>query len=226
MICNTLVHTRIARILLRYFPRCGIDRIEGEEYLGATGLHLAIAYGNDEIASIIVEAKGLNIHERALGTFFLPRDQATSRPARKTNYEGLAYLGEYHLAWAACYSNESVYNAIIEKGGNPDAQDTFGNTVLHMVVVWDRMGMFAYALRHPLCSANSEVANHAELTCLTLSCKLGRDILFKQMLELSCKEFWRYSNVCCSGYPLGALDSIRPSGETSTAIQHPNTFNK
>ena len=64
-----------SRILLRYFPRCGIDRIEGEEYLGATGLHLAIAYGNDEIASIIIEAKGLNINERALGTFFLPRDQ-------------------------------------------------------------------------------------------------------------------------------------------------------
>ena len=69
--------------------------------------------------------------------------------------------------------------------------------------------------RHPLKSANPEVANHAELTCLTLSCKLGRDILFKEMLELSCKEFWRYSNVCCSGYPLGALDSIRPSGETN-----------
>lgn len=35
------------------------------------------------------------------------------------------------------------------------------------------------------------------------------------MLELSCTEFWRYSNICCSAYPLGALDSIRPSGETS-----------
>ena len=84
-----------------------------------------------------------------------------------------------------------------------------------MVVVWDRMGMFAYALRHPLKSANPEVPNHAQLTSLTLSCKLGRDVLFKEMLELSCKEFWRYSNVCCSGYPLGALDSIRPSGETN-----------
>ena len=64
--------------------------------------------------------------------------QATSRPSKRTNYEGLAYLGEYHLAWAACYSNESIYNACIEKGGDPDAQDSFGNTVLHMVVVWDR----------------------------------------------------------------------------------------
>jgi transient receptor potential cation channel subfamily V protein 6 len=74
-----------------------------------------------------------------VGTFFLPRDQSTSRPVRYTNYEGLAYLGEYHLAWAACYANESIYNSILEKGGNPDARDTFGNTVLHMVVVWDRM---------------------------------------------------------------------------------------
>ena len=98
-------------------------------------------------------------------------------------------------------------------------QDTFGNTVLHMVVVTDRMGMFGYALRHPLKSGNPEVANNAGLTCLTLSCFLGRDLLFKEMLELSCKEFWRYSNICCSAYPLGALDSIRPSGETSKLLQ-------
>ena len=36
------------------------------------------------------------------GTFFLPRDQANSKPKKKTNYEGLLYMGEYHLAWAAC----------------------------------------------------------------------------------------------------------------------------
>ncbi len=75
--------------------------------------------------------------------------------------------------------------------------------------------MFGYALRHPLKSANPAVVNKADLTCLTLSCKLGRDDLFKEMLELSCMEFWRYSNICCSAYPLGALDSIRPSGKTS-----------
>ena len=74
IICDTLVHTRIARILLKVFPRTGIDKIEGEEYLGATGLHLAIAYGNDELAQMLVESD-VNIHERALGTFFLPRDQ-------------------------------------------------------------------------------------------------------------------------------------------------------
>ena len=34
--------------------RAGYDMIEGEEYLGATGLHLAIAYGNDEVAEMLI----------------------------------------------------------------------------------------------------------------------------------------------------------------------------
>ena len=42
IICDSPIHTRIARLLLKYFPRCGLDMVEGEEYLGATGLHLAI----------------------------------------------------------------------------------------------------------------------------------------------------------------------------------------
>ena len=66
IICNTLVHSRIARILLKVFPRLGIDKIEGLEYLGATGLHLAIAYGDDDIAQMIILGD-INIHERAIG---------------------------------------------------------------------------------------------------------------------------------------------------------------
>lgn len=35
------------------------------------------------------------------------------------------------------------------------------------------------------------------------------------MLELSSREFWRYSNITCSGYPLNALDTLLPDGRTS-----------
>ena len=214
IICDTMIHTKIARILLKVYPKCALDMIEGEEYLGATGLHLAIAYNNDELAEDIIKC-GVNVHIRARGTFFLPTDQQNEKPVKETNYEGLAYLGEYALAWSACQCNEGIYNALLVKGANPDAKDRFGNAILHMVVVADQMGMFGYALRHPIASANQYAVNDANLSCLTLACKLGRDELFKDMLELSCKEFWRYSNICCSAYPLGALDSILPDGSTN-----------
>ena len=126
IICDTLVHTKIARLLLKVFPRCALDMIEGEEYLGATGLHLAIAYGNDELATAIIEC-GVNIHIRARGTFFLPRDQQHDKPKKITDYEGLAYLGEYALAWSACQCNEGVYNLLLAGGANPDSKDRFGN---------------------------------------------------------------------------------------------------
>ena len=127
-------------------------------------------------------------------------------------------MGEYPLSWAACLCNEGIYNLLLLKGADPDAQDSYGNTVLHMVVVADQLGMYGYALRHPLKSANANIRNHRALTCLTLSCELGRDECFKDMLELSATEFWRYSNITCCGYPLGALDSIEPSGQTSKIL--------
>ena len=112
---------------------------QGEEYRGLTALHLAIAYGNDELAEVIVAA-GADVCARATGTFFHPKDQQSTVPAPATNYEGLSYLGEYPLAWAACLCNETVYNLLVEEGADPDAQDTYGNTVLHMVVIVEQLG--------------------------------------------------------------------------------------
>uniref|UniRef100_A0A8D9AWS3 Transient receptor potential cation channel subfamily V member 6 n=1 Tax=Cacopsylla melanoneura TaxID=428564 RepID=A0A8D9AWS3_9HEMI len=214
IICDTKLHTRLARTLLKCFPRLAQDVVEGEEYLGASALHLAIAYANNELVADLIEA-GANVTQRAIGSFFLPRDQQTPRPTRHTDYEGLAYLGEYPLSWAACCSNESVYNLLIDSGAHPDAKDSFGNMILHMVVVNDKLDMFGYALRHPKTPASNGILNNDGFTPLTLSCQLGRADVFREMLELSCKEFWRYSNITCSAYPLNALDTLLPDGRTN-----------
>ncbi|XP_051173133.1 uncharacterized protein LOC127289317 isoform X4 [Leptopilina boulardi] len=214
IICDSRVHTRIARTLLKCFPRLAIDVVEGEEYLGASALHLAIAYNNNELVQDLVEA-GAIVNERATGSFFLPRDQQRHRPAKNTDYEGLAYLGEYPLAWAACCANESAYNLLLDSGADPDEQDSFGNMILHMVVVCDKLDMFGYALRHPKLPARNGIVNSAGLTPLTLACQLGRAEVFREMLELSCREFWRYSNITCSAYPLNALDTLLPDGRTN-----------
>lgn len=133
-------------MLIRVFPELALDVMEGEEYLGASALHLAIAYSNNELVNDLIDA-GADVHQRATGRFFLPRDQQSNTPAKNTDYDGLAYLGEYPLAWAACVNNESVYNLLLEVGADPDAQDSFGNMILHMVVVGDKLDMFGYALR-------------------------------------------------------------------------------
>lgn len=48
-------------------------------------------------------------------------------------------MGEYPLAWSACCANESVYNLLLDSNADPDAQDSFGNMILHMVVVCDKL---------------------------------------------------------------------------------------
>lgn len=254
IICDTRIHTKLARLLLKCFPKQALDIVEGEEYLGASALHLAIAYSNNELVRDLVDA-GANVNQRATGneyrkylvevrsmllfagSFFLPRDQQRLKPAKNTEYEGLAYLGEYPLAWAACTANESVYNLLLDSGSHPDLQDTFGNMILHMVVVCDKLvscsfryrpvsclyfsflqDMFGYALRHPQLPASNGILNKSGLTPLTLACKLGRAEVFREMLELSAKEFWRYSNITCSAYPLNALDTLLPDGRTSKCV--------
>ncbi|EDW06285.2 uncharacterized protein LOC6584990 [Drosophila mojavensis] len=214
IICDSKIHTKLARVLLRVYPNLALDVMEGEEYLGASALHLSIAYSNNELVADLIEA-GADINQRAIGSFFLPRDQQRMNPAKSTDYEGLAYMGEYPLAWAACCANESVYNLLVDCGADPDAQDSFGNMILHMVVVCDKLDMFGYALRHPKTPAKNGIVNQTGLTPLTLACKLGRAEVFREMLELSAREFWRYSNITCSGYPLNALDTLLPDGRTN-----------
>jgi len=41
-------------------------------FLGVSALHLAIIYKNEVLAELLLECKA-NIHQRAIGTFFLPK---------------------------------------------------------------------------------------------------------------------------------------------------------
>jgi ankyrin repeat protein len=48
---------------------------------------------------------------------------------------GYAYYGEYPLAFAACFGHEEIYDYLIDHGADPNMADSFGNTVLHMLVI-------------------------------------------------------------------------------------------
>lgn len=48
------------------------------------------------------------------------------------------YWGEYPLSFAACLGQEECYRLVLAKGADPNAQDSNGNTVLHMLVIYDK----------------------------------------------------------------------------------------
>lgn len=75
--------------------------------------------------------------------------------------------------------------------------------------------MYSYAVRHWSKPADTDICNFAGYTPLTLATILGRREIFEAMLELTKVEFWRFSDMACSAYPLTTLDTIMPDGSTS-----------
>lgn len=204
-------HVETAKILLNMYPKLALDFYEADEYYGESCLHLATVYGDFESVKLLV-SNGAYVNQRATGRFFLPEDQKNTR-TKQTNYEGYAYYGEYSLAFAACFGYMDIYDYLIDNGADPNLQDSFGNTSLHMVVIADQPEMYKYMVKHHKKPAKRDIVNQENLTPLALASKLGRHRLFKEILELNSIEFWRYSNVTCSAYPLTEIDSINANGE-------------
>lgn len=52
---------------------------------------------------------------------------------------GYAYYGEYPASFAACFENKEMYDYLIRRGADPNRKDTFGNTVLHLCVIHNKI---------------------------------------------------------------------------------------
>ena len=64
-------------------------------------------------------------------------------------------------------------------------KDSNGNTLLHVLVINNKLDMFMYASNHPIRKAHSNIKNAQELTPINLAAKLGREELFTKMLEIN-----------------------------------------
>ncbi|XP_030072297.1 transient receptor potential cation channel subfamily V member 6-like isoform X2 [Microcaecilia unicolor] len=93
------------------------------KYRGETPLHIAILRQDVKAVENLLQKGADIIHARASGICFLP------------GKESLCYFGEYPLSFAACTGSEEIIRLLIGHKAPLDAQDSLGNSVLHVLVL-------------------------------------------------------------------------------------------
>ncbi|KDR23153.1 Transient receptor potential cation channel subfamily V member 5, partial [Zootermopsis nevadensis] len=210
----TSIHADLAKRLLKFYPKLINDIYMCDEYYGESVLHLAIVNEDPAMVKFLLDS-GSDYHERCIGNFMCPEDQKGSRTdsldheyvnlSPETNYEGYVYWGEYPLAFAACLGQEECYRLMLARGANPNNQDTNGNTVLHMLVIYEKLSTFDMAYE---VGASLAVRNVQNLTPLTLSAKLARIEMFFHILNIEREIYWQIGSITCAAYPLEQIDTI------------------
>ncbi|XP_033231700.1 transient receptor potential cation channel subfamily V member 5 [Belonocnema kinseyi] len=214
MLNATAIHADLAKRLLRFYPNLINDIYISDEYYGENVLHIAIVNEDPAMVKFLLDS-GADVHERCFGNFMCPEDQKASRydsvehewvsVAPETNYDGYVYWGEYPLSFAACLGQEECYRLMLARGADPDKQDTNGNTVLHMLVIYQKQATFDMAYE---VGASLSVRNNQHLTPLTLSAKLARIEMFFHILNIEREIYWQIGSITCAAYPLSQVDTI------------------
>lgn len=185
---------------------------------GENTLHIAIVNEDPAMVKYLLDA-GANVYERCFGAFMSPEDQKASRADNvehewvdvnlMTNYNGYVYWGEYPLSFASCLGQEECYRLVLARGAEPNAQDTNGNTTLHMLVIYEKLETFDMAYE---VGASLDVRNQLNMTPLTLAAKLGRVEMFFHIMNIEREIYWQLGSITCAAYPLSQIDTI--DGET------------
>ncbi|XP_068237254.1 transient receptor potential cation channel subfamily V member 5 [Palaemon carinicauda] len=211
----TSVHNDLAKRLIKHFPNIINDIYLCDEYYGENVLHISIVNEDPAMVKFLLD-QGANYHERCLGNFMCPEDQKTSRQDNldhewvdlclATNYDG----NINHLLIQELLTNTGS----TKQGANPDMQDTNGNTVTHMMVIYDKMDMFDMCFE---AGASISIRNRQGLIPMTLAAILAHRDIFFHILNIEREIYWQIGNITCAAYPLEDLDTINTeTGETQT----------
>ncbi|XP_060052722.1 transient receptor potential cation channel subfamily V member 6 isoform X1 [Erinaceus europaeus] len=177
---------------------------------GQTALHIAIVNQNVNLVRALL-TRGASVSARATGTAF------------RRSPQNLIYFGEHPLSFAACVGNEEIVRLLIEHGADIRAQDSLGNTVLHILILQPNK-TFACQMYNLLLSYDGlgdslrsldQVPNLQGLTPFKLAGVEGNTVMFQHMMQKRKHIQWTYGPLTSTLYDLTEIDSSGDGHEQS-----------
>ncbi|XP_024072217.1 transient receptor potential cation channel subfamily V member 6-like [Terrapene carolina triunguis] len=192
-----------AQILMDAAPELVNEAMTSEFYAGETALHIAVVNKNFKLVKAMLE-KGADVNNpRATGYVFRPSSH------------NLIYFGEHILSFAACVGSEEIVQLLIKHGANIRAQDTLGNTVLHILVLQPNK-IFACQMYNFLLSYDKSerelgaldlIPNNEGLTPFKLTGVEGNTVMFQHLMQNRKHIQWTFGPLVSTLYDLTEIDS-------------------
>ncbi|XP_055454305.1 transient receptor potential cation channel subfamily V member 5 [Psammomys obesus] len=190
-----------AMMLMEAAPYLATESMLCEPFVGQTALHIAVMNQNVNLVRALL-ARGASVSARATGSAF------------HRSSHNLIYYGEHPLSFAACVGSEEIVRMLIEHGADIRAQDSLGNTVLHILILQPNK-TFACQMYNLLLSYDGGdhlkslelVPNHEGLTPFKLAGVEGNTVMFQHLMQKRKHIQWSCGPLTSSLYDLTEIDS-------------------
>ncbi|KAM6167637.1 transient receptor potential cation channel subfamily V member 6 [Erethizon dorsatum] len=200
----------VAMVLIEAAPELVIEPMTSELYEGQTALHIAVMNQNVNLVRALL-THGASVSARAIGLAF------------QQSPHNLIYYGEHPLSFAACVGSEEIVRLLIEHGADIRAQDSLGNTVLHILILQPNK-TFACQMYNLLLSYDGGdhlqslelVPNHQGLTPFKLAGVEGNTVMFQHLMQKRKHIQWTYGPLTSTLYDLTEIDS---SGDEQSLLE-------
>ncbi|OCT71177.1 transient receptor potential cation channel subfamily V member 6 isoform X2 [Xenopus laevis] len=191
-----------AQILIREAPGLINQPMTSDFYQGQTALHIATVNQSFSLVQLLIESGADVSSPRATGTFF------------SLSPKNLFYFGEHILVFAACVGNADIVKLLIDRGADLHAQDCWGNTVLHILVLQPSKNlscqMFDFILSQERRDTEQplyQIPNKQGLTPLKLAAAEGNITMFQHLVQKQRKAQWAFGPVTTMLYDVSEIDS-------------------
>ncbi|XP_005405444.1 PREDICTED: transient receptor potential cation channel subfamily V member 6 [Chinchilla lanigera] len=200
----------VAMVLIEAAPELVFEPMTSELYEGQTALHIAVMNQNVNLVRTLL-SHGASVSARATGLAF------------HHSPHNLIYYGEHPLSFAACVGSEEIVRLLIEHGADIRAQDSLGNTVLHILILQPNK-TFACQMYNLVLSYDGGdhlqslelVPNHQGLTPFKLAGVEGNTVMFQHLMQKRKHIQWTCGPLTSTLYDLTEIDS---SGDEQSLLE-------